>query len=130
MGNIQKTINSYMIQLDELIKNENFEEAKKKFVNYENELKNNTSREKRHEIVDILMELLEPETKNNLKNYINNLVSADKIYLIFKEIYEDKLLKSCYFEIKEISKEKEIKEYHNSFIVNSLINCSKNVIYL
>ena len=70
MGNLQKTINSYMKQLDELIKKENFEEAKKKFVDYENELKNNSSREKRHEIVDILMELLEPETKNNLKNYI------------------------------------------------------------
>ena len=69
MGNLQKTINSYMKQLDELIKKENFEEAKKKFVDYENELKNNSSREKRHEIVDILMELLEPETKNNLKNY-------------------------------------------------------------
>ena len=111
MGNIQKTINSYMKQIDELIKNENYEEAKKKFINYENELKNNSSREKRHEMVDILMELLEPETKNSLKNYINHLVSADKIYLIFKEIFEDKLLKSCDFEIKEISKEKEIREY-------------------
>ena len=111
MGNIQNTINSYMAQLDELIKTENFEEAKKRFIKYQNELKKNSSRDKRHEMVDILMELLEPETKNNLKNYINNLVSADKIYLIFKEIYEEKLIKSCDFEIKELSKEKEIKEY-------------------
>ena len=40
MGNIEKTINSYMEELDKLIKAENFEQAKKKFVDYENELKN------------------------------------------------------------------------------------------
>ena len=39
MGNIQNTINSYMMQLDELIKNENFDEAKRKFIKYQNELK-------------------------------------------------------------------------------------------
>ena len=111
MGNIQNTINSYMMQLDELIKNENFDEAKRKFIKYQNELKKTSSEEKKQEMINILIELLKPETKNVLKNYIHNLISEDRIYLIFKEIYEEKLIDSCDFEKSQITAEKEIKEY-------------------
>ena len=111
MGNIEKTINSYMEELDKLIKAENFEQAKKKFVDYENELKNDSSLDKKDKILKILMKKLEPETKKNLKNYINNLVISDKIYLIFKEIYEDKLINSCNEELKELTEEEKTKEY-------------------
>ena len=111
MGNIQNTINSYMMQLDELIKNENFDEAKRKFIKYQNELKKTSSEEKKQEMINILIEFLKPETKNVLKNYIYNLISEDRIYLIFKEIYEEKLIDSCDFEKSQITAEKDIKEY-------------------
>ena len=60
MGNIKNTINSYMMQLDELIKNENFDEAKRKFIKYQNELKKTSSEEKKQEMINILIELLKP----------------------------------------------------------------------
>ena len=110
MGNIQNTIKSYMGQLDKLIKAEKFEEAKKKFIDYENELKNDSSLDRKNEILNILIESLEPETKKILKSYINNLIISDKIYLIFKEIYEEKLIKSCNAELKGLTEEKEIRE--------------------
>ena len=37
--------------------------------------------------------------------------SSDRIYLIFKEVYEEKLIRSCGLEISELSKEKDILEY-------------------
>ena len=111
MGNIKSVIDSYMAELSELILKGDFEEAKKKFVKYQNELKKTSSEEKKAEIINILMEYLEPETKNNLKNYIWNLRSSDRIYLIFKEVYEEKLIRSCGLEISELSKEKDILEY-------------------
>ena len=111
MGNIKSTIDSYMKELDELISKGNLEEAKTKFVKYENELKHTGSEDKKAEIINILIDFLEPETKKNLKNYIWNLRSSDRIYLLFKEIYEEKLLASCNFEFTALSKEKEINEY-------------------
>ena len=68
MGNIKSTIDSYMKELDELISKGNLEEAKTKFVKYENELKHTGSEDKKAEIINILIDFLEPETKKNLKN--------------------------------------------------------------
>ena len=112
MGNIKTTIDKYMSHLDELIKIENFEEAKKNFVRYQNELKLNTSEEKKNEIINYLLEILEPDVKKILKNYIWNLRSSDRIYLLFKEIYEGKLLRyACNYEISEKTSEKDIENY-------------------
>ena len=112
MGNIKTTIDNDMNKLDELIKTENFEEARRKFVKSQNELKKNNSEEKKTEITNYLLDLLEPDVKKILKNYIWNLRASDRIYLIFKEIYEGKLLKyACNKEVNEMTDEKEIKDY-------------------
>ena len=94
MGNIKTTIELDMKQLDELIIKGQFDEAKKKFIKSENSLKSTSSEEKKSEITNYLLEYLDQETRKYLKNYIWNLYSSDRIYLIFKEIYEEKLIKS------------------------------------
>ena len=112
MGNIKTTIDNDMNKLDELIKTENFEEARRKFVKSQNELKKNNSEEKKTEITNYLLDLLDPDVKKILKNYIWNLRASDRIYLIFKEIYEGKLLKyACNKEVNEMTDEKEINDY-------------------
>ena len=111
MGNIKTTIELDMKQLDELIIKGQFDEAKKKFIKSENSLKSTSSEEKKSEITNYLLEYLDQETRKYLKNYIWNLYSSDRIYLIFKEIYEEKLIKSCEFQISSLSKENEIESY-------------------
>ena len=111
MGNIKTTIELDMKQLDELIIKGQFDEAKKKFIKSENSLKSTSSEEKKSEITNYLLEYLDQETRKYLKNYIWNLYSSDRIYLIFKEIYEEKLIKSCEFNISSLSKENEIESY-------------------
>lgn len=111
MGNIKTTIDLDMKQLDELIIKGQFDEAKKKFIKSENSLKSTSSEEKKSEITNYLLEYLDQETRKYLKNYIWNLYSSDRIYLIFKEIYEEKLIKSCEFQISSLSKENEIESY-------------------
>ena len=111
MGNIKTTIDIDMKQLDELIIKGQFDEAKKKFIKSENSLKSTSSEEKKSEITNYLLEYLDQETRKYLKNYIWNLYSSDRIYLIFKEIYEEKLIKSCEFQISSLSKENEIESY-------------------
>ena len=111
MGNIKTTIELDMKQLDELIIKGQFDEAKKKFIKSENSLKSTSSEEKKSEITNYLLEYLDQETRKYLKNYIWNLYSSDRIYLIFKEIYEEKLIKSCEFNISSLSKEDEIESY-------------------
>ena len=111
MGNIEANIKTYMTKLDLLISKEDYENIQKLFGKYIKELEKYNSEENRKEIIKLLIDYLEPDISEPLNIYMSNLKFKDKIYLLFKEIYESKLIELGKFQISESVNEEEIKQY-------------------
>ena len=111
MGNIEKNLQSYIQNLYSFIEKEDYEGSKKLFDKYEKELEKYKSEEERKKIISCLMEYLEPNFVYELEIYMTNLNPKDKIYLLFKEIYEKKLVESGQFKFLDLKDEKIINNY-------------------